>query len=103
MCGAMRSSTSAASLPATRIPAISASFLIVIVILELSHRPSRIAGFHGATRPARRAPHPPPTSLRVTTEPQHLARFEGANALPGFRAQALLGRLQGAVARIAAV
>ncbi len=39
----------------------------------------------------------------MTTEPPHLARFEGANALPGFRAAALLGRLQQAVPRIADV
>ncbi|HEV7576260.1 MAG TPA: phosphoribosylformylglycinamidine synthase [Caldimonas sp.] len=36
----------------------------------------------------------------MTTEPKHLARFEGGNALPGFRAAALLARLQGRVARI---
>jgi len=36
----------------------------------------------------------------VTTAPKHLARFEGGNALPGFRAAALLARLQGRVARI---
>ncbi|MGZ8259761.1 MAG: phosphoribosylformylglycinamidine synthase, partial [Caldimonas sp.] len=36
----------------------------------------------------------------MTTEPQHLARFEGGNALPGFRAAALLSRLQERVARI---
>ncbi|HSC63050.1 MAG TPA: phosphoribosylformylglycinamidine synthase, partial [Caldimonas sp.] len=39
----------------------------------------------------------------MTTEPKHLARFEGGNALPGFRAAALLARLQGSVARIDAV
>ena len=39
----------------------------------------------------------------MTTEPKHLARFEGGNALPGFRAAALLARLQGRVARIDAV
>ena len=33
----------------------------------------------------------------MTTEPKHLARFEGGNALPEFRAAALLARLQGAV------
>ena len=36
----------------------------------------------------------------MTTEPKHLARFEGGNALPGFRAEALLPRLRGAVDRI---
>ncbi|MEO8835241.1 MAG: phosphoribosylformylglycinamidine synthase, partial [Caldimonas sp.] len=36
----------------------------------------------------------------MTTEPKHLARFDGGNALPGFRAAALLARLHGAVARI---
>jgi len=36
----------------------------------------------------------------VTTEPKHLARFEGGNALPGFRAEALVTRLGGAVERI---
>jgi phosphoribosylformylglycinamidine synthase len=36
----------------------------------------------------------------VTTEPKHLARFEGGNALPGFRAESLLARLRGAVDRI---
>jgi phosphoribosylformylglycinamidine synthase len=36
----------------------------------------------------------------VTTEPKHLARFEGGNALPGFRAAALRARLQAAVGRI---
>src|SRR3982750_1891140 len=39
----------------------------------------------------------------LTTEPQHLARFEGGNALPGFRAAALLARLQAQVARVDAV
>ena len=39
----------------------------------------------------------------MTTEPKHLARFEGGNALPGFRAAALLARLQGQVARVDAV
>jgi phosphoribosylformylglycinamidine synthase len=39
----------------------------------------------------------------VTTEPKHLARFEGGNALPGFRAETLLARLRGAVARLEAV
>ncbi|MEO6362925.1 MAG: phosphoribosylformylglycinamidine synthase [Caldimonas sp.] len=39
----------------------------------------------------------------MTTEPKHLARFEGGNALPGTRAAALLARLQAAVARVAAV
>jgi phosphoribosylformylglycinamidine synthase len=39
----------------------------------------------------------------VTTEPKHLARFEGANALPDFRAQALLARLHGSVARVTGV
>jgi phosphoribosylformylglycinamidine synthase len=36
----------------------------------------------------------------VTTEPKHLARFEGGNALPGFRAETLLARLRGPVDRI---
>ena len=36
----------------------------------------------------------------MTTEPKHLARFEGGNALPGFRAAALLAQLKGRVARI---
>ena len=36
----------------------------------------------------------------MTTEPKHLARFEGGNALPGFRGAALLAKLQGRVARI---
>ena len=39
----------------------------------------------------------------MTTEPQHLARFEGGNALPGFRAAALLARLQAHVTRIDAI
>ena len=39
----------------------------------------------------------------MTTAPKHLARFEGGNALPGFRAAALLARLQGRVSRIDAV
>jgi phosphoribosylformylglycinamidine synthase len=39
----------------------------------------------------------------VTTEPKHLARFEGGNALPGFRAAALLARLRGEVGRIEAI
>ena len=54
----------------------------------------------GVTNPAFRTP---PSASRVTTEPKHLARFEGGNALPGFRAAALLARLQGRVARIDAV
>ncbi len=36
----------------------------------------------------------------MTTEPKHLARFEGGNALPGFRAESLLARLRGQVDRI---
>ena len=78
---------------------MSASLLIVIVIAELSHRGPRIAGFHGVaplpqgvTKLAVRTLEP----SRLTTDPQHLARFEGGNALPGFRAAALLARLQGA-------
>ncbi len=39
----------------------------------------------------------------MTTEPKHLARFEGGNALPAFRAAALLARLQGRVARVEGV
>jgi len=39
----------------------------------------------------------------VTTETKHLARFEGGNALPGFRAAALLARLQAEVARISSL
>ena len=39
----------------------------------------------------------------MTTEPKHLARFEGGNALPGFRAESLLARLRGEVGRIEAV
>ncbi len=39
----------------------------------------------------------------MTTEPSHLARFEGGNALPEFRAAALLARLQAQVARIDAI
>jgi len=39
----------------------------------------------------------------LTTEPQHLARFEGGNALPEFRAAALLARLQDRFARIEAI
>ena len=39
----------------------------------------------------------------MTTEPQHLARFEGGNALPEFRAAALLARLQAEVARISSL
>src|SRR5678815_3270540 len=45
-CGVRMSSTSEASRPATRMAAISASFLMVIVILELLHRGPRITGFH---------------------------------------------------------
>ena len=39
----------------------------------------------------------------MTTETKHLARFEGGNALPAFRAAALLARLQGEVSRIASL
>ncbi len=39
----------------------------------------------------------------MTTEPKHLARFEGGNALPGFRAASLLARLQGSVGRVEGV
>jgi phosphoribosylformylglycinamidine synthase len=39
----------------------------------------------------------------TTTPPQHLARFEGGNALPEFRAAALLAAVQGRVARIDAI
>ena len=39
----------------------------------------------------------------MTTRSKHLARFEGGNALPAYRAAALLERLRGAVARIDAV
>ncbi|MEP6740636.1 MAG: phosphoribosylformylglycinamidine synthase, partial [Caldimonas sp.] len=39
----------------------------------------------------------------MTTEPKHLARFDGGNALPEFRAKALLDRLHGVSARIDAV
>ncbi len=39
----------------------------------------------------------------MTTEPPHLARFEGGNALPEFRAAALVARLQAQVARIEAI
>ncbi|MEO5845077.1 MAG: phosphoribosylformylglycinamidine synthase, partial [Caldimonas sp.] len=39
----------------------------------------------------------------MTTEPKHLARFEGGNALPAFRAEALLTRLRGRVSRIEGV
>jgi phosphoribosylformylglycinamidine synthase len=42
-------------------------------------------------------------AARVTTEPPHLARFEGGNALPEFRAAALFARLQAQVARIEAI
>src|SRR4051794_17812129 len=105
--GVRTSSTSEASRPAMRMPAMSASFLIEIVIVELSHRGLRIAGFHrgrptAARRDEARSPDPfePPA---LTTEPQHLARFEGGNALPGFRAAALLARLQVQVARIDAI
>src|ERR1700712_1366181 len=68
-CGVRRSSPALASRPATRMAAISASFLIVIVILELSHRGPRIAGFHRgcpvAARPdATRLPGPRRAPLR---------------------------------------
>jgi phosphoribosylformylglycinamidine synthase len=39
----------------------------------------------------------------LTNEPQHLARFEGGNALPAFRAVALLAALQERATRIDAV
>ncbi|MEO8310201.1 MAG: phosphoribosylformylglycinamidine synthase [Caldimonas sp.] len=39
----------------------------------------------------------------MTTEPKHLARFEGGNALPAFRAAALLARLQARIVRVGAV
>ncbi len=39
----------------------------------------------------------------MTTTPKHLSHFEGGNALSGFRAQALLRRLQTASARITGV
>ncbi|HEY2560797.1 MAG TPA: phosphoribosylformylglycinamidine synthase [Caldimonas sp.] len=39
----------------------------------------------------------------MTTESQHLARFEGGNALPEFRAAALLARLQVQLARVDAI
>ncbi len=40
---------------------------------------------------------------RVTSTPKHLTHFEGGNALSGFRAQALLPRLQAVSPRIAVV
>ena len=39
----------------------------------------------------------------MTSNPQHLTHFEGGNALPDFRAQALLARLQAVVPRVTAV
>ena len=39
----------------------------------------------------------------MTTAIKHLDRFDGGNALPGFRATALLARLQGVASRIAGV
>jgi phosphoribosylformylglycinamidine synthase len=39
----------------------------------------------------------------LTTAPPHLARFEGGNALPDFRAAALLARLKERVARVDAI
>ena len=46
---------------------------------------------------------PGPPTPRVTTEPKHLARFEGGNALPASRVAALLERVRGTVARIDAI
>ncbi len=39
----------------------------------------------------------------MSSSPLHLMHFEGGDALPAFRAQALLGRLQGACARVLSV
>ena len=39
----------------------------------------------------------------MTNATQHLARFDGGNALPGFRAKALTARLEGVAARVAGV
>ncbi len=39
----------------------------------------------------------------TTTLPKHLARFEGGNALPAYRAAALLERVRGAAGRIEAI
>ena len=39
----------------------------------------------------------------MSSSPLHLMHFEGGDALPTFRAQALLGRLQGVCPRVAAV
>ena len=75
----------------------------MIVIRELSHRGPRIAGFHRgrpAIRKAEATRFPTPPSALRDDRAQAPARFEGGNALPAFRAQALLGRLRGAVERI---
>ncbi len=53
-------------------------------------------------RPPRGTSHFPEPS-RVTTSPQHLIPVEGGNALPAFRAQALLARLQQVAPRVTAV
>src|SRR6185295_12221329 len=92
-CGVSMCSTSDASLPATRMPSISAALLIEIVIPELSHRGPRIAGFHGGDPTS--GSIPPEMSSR-----KHLHHFEGGNALSDFRAQALLERLRAAVDRV---
>ncbi|MBV9890364.1 MAG: phosphoribosylformylglycinamidine synthase, partial [Rhizobacter sp.] len=57
------------------------------------------------TRVALHASTPRTTSsaLSLTTAPPHLARFEGGNALPDFRAAALLARLKERVARVESV
>ncbi len=44
-----------------------------------------------------------PEPSRVSTSPQHLIPVEGGNALPAFRAQALLTRLQQVAPRVTAV
>src|SRR5215471_5839274 len=43
------------------------------------------------------------SAFPLTTAPPHLASFEGGNALPDFRAAALLARLRERVARVDAI
>src|SRR3569832_785645 len=78
MCGVRKSSTSEASLPATRIPWISSAFLYVIGM--------------GRIIPEAQWPRRGQSTIRPVTP--HITEFEGGNALSAFRVQQILPRLQ---------
>ena len=69
-----------------------------------AHRPRKLAGFspgRSSTRPGLATTSA--RARRVTSSSKHLTHFEGGNALSGFRAQALLRRLQAVSPRIIGV